>query len=585
MAADASAVAERVLGETSDPGFQGQYEWEWLSEPSKVTKNPKGATGWGKVCRSSNPRHPPGTVLRLRLCAHNPCQARWASSKYGMAGPPAHAQAITCMGPAAAPLLPLQAAPPASADDALDIAVAGAAVAGAAVTGDPAVAAQIKVSAALLHLARELRRPRAYVGYIAFILFGLRKACRPCAWEGESYVNMLEVFAPWALPGCPHECAVTAIPCALVGKPGGMIERVPISEEVPLSRTCHYVAGVPIPPQSRIPDTPRTFETFYSSLGVCTVSTVCDGDCALDVMTMMLGLPQSVETRKQLRVEISDYFLERIGEQWMPDLLVAAQELDKADVDLCISHGCRSPAPAVADPPVVAPDTAAPEVEQELAPVTEETMDAMRWASRLDKDATVLGLIRCLPQQIVEEQVALYRNRDKPAVADARAAEQKLPLTRIRTHQQRMSVAVRFHKYCKSRGIHADMRMPYGAMKSFIQNNIVWTTKKAPAGRDIAKWCAVWRQCPSNIEAAVAERTTPLVCIKSLLKSRATKTDSRRQRAPGAGRHFTAPLVRQELYHWWTSIRYAIDWKQLAIDNRSRGLTKIWHGFLDPLCC
>ena len=135
-------------------------------------------------------------------------------------------------------------------------------------------------------------------------------------------------------------------------------------------------------------------------------------------------------------------------------------------------------------------------------------------------------------------------------------------------------MAVRFHKYCKSRGIHADMRMPYGAMKSFIQNNIVWTTKQAPAGRDIAKWCAAWRQCPSNIEAAVAERTTPLVCIKSLLKSRATKTDSRRQRAPGAGRHFTAPLVRQELYHWWTSIRYAIDWKQLVIDNRSRGLTK-----------
>ena len=139
----------------------------------------------------------------------------------------------------------------------------------------------------------------------------------------------------------------------------------------------------------------------------------------------------------------------------MLDLLVVAQELDKADVDLYVSHGCRSPAPAVADPravadpPVVAPDTAAPEVEQELAPVTEETMDAMRWASRLDKDATVLGLIRCLPQQIVEEQVALYRNRDKPAVADARAAEQKLHLITIRTHQQRMSVALRFHKYCK----------------------------------------------------------------------------------------------------------------------------------------
>ena len=317
------------------------------------------------------------------------------------------------MGPAATPLLPLQAAPPTSADVPLDTAVAGAAVAGAAVagvavTGDPVVAAQTRISKAVLHLARELRRLRAHVGYIAFILFGLCKTCRPCAWEGENHINVLEVFAPWALPGCPNECLVAAIPCALIGRPAGMIECVPISDEVPLRRTGHYVAGLPVPPQSREPDAPITFEKYYASLGVMAVSTVCDGDCGLDVMTMMLGLPQSSENRTALRHEISDYFLARTGEPWMLDLLVAAQELDKADVDLCRSHGPLVPAPAVADPPAVAAEIAAPEAEQELTPVSEETMDAMQWASQLDSDASVLSLIRNLPQQVVDGQDVLH---------------------------------------------------------------------------------------------------------------------------------------------------------------------------------
>ena len=109
-------------------------------------------------------------------------------------------QAITCMGPAAAPLLPLQAATPAVADDDVTI----TAVAGVAAAADPAVAAPARVNAALLRLAREIRAPRAYVGYVAFILFALCKQCRPCAWEGSNHIDLLQVFAPWALPGCPN---------------------------------------------------------------------------------------------------------------------------------------------------------------------------------------------------------------------------------------------------------------------------------------------------------------------------------------------------------------------------------------------
>ena len=62
--------------------------------------------------------------------------------------------------------------------------------------------------------------------------------------------------------------------------------------------------------------------------------------------------------------------------------------------------------------------------------------------------------------------------------------------------------------------------------------------------------------------------------VKYLLKSRAAKNDCYRKRAPGGGRHCKAPLVRQELYQWWASLRYAIDWKHIVAENRSRGLKK-----------
>ena len=47
--------------------------------------------------------------------------------------------------------------------------------------------------------------------------------------------------------------------------------------------------------------------------------------------------------------------------------------------------------------------------------------------------------------------------------------------------------------------------------------------------------------------------------------------DWKRTRAKGAGRPPVANLVREALFEWFTGIRYAIDWKQLMADNRSRG--------------
>ena len=91
-------------------------------------------------------------------------------------------------------------------------------------------------------------------------------------------------------------------------------------------------------------------------------------------------------------------------------------------------------------------------------------------------------------------------------------------------------------------------------------------------------WYRQWRQSPTHLEAsetAVAEMPKgKTVCVKSLLRSRKHVADALRKRREGGGRHCVHPLVRQELYHWWCSIRYAIDWRQLIAENRSRGGTR-----------
>ena len=110
------------------------------------------------------------------------------------------------------------------------------------------------------------------------------------------------------------------------------------------------------------------------------------------------------------------------------------------------------------------------------------------------------------------------------------------------------------------------------AMKTFIADNLVWRGKeKALQGKQIRHWHSTWRKSTANVAAAVADKRCHVGVGASLLKTKAPMTECARQRAFGGGRPKKAPLVRQALYEWWCSIRYAIDWKQLVADRRSRG--------------
>ena len=252
---------------------------------------------------------------------------------------------------------------------------------------------------------------------------------------------------------------------------------IPISAEHPLSKTVHYCAGIRIP-ECQVLDDACSFEALYASLGVACIATVCDGDCALDVMTLMLGQPQTLACRTALRTEISDYLISRIGETWMQEMMVALQELQIEDFNASISGGTQirevpsAPAPASVEP---AEECAHP--EDDAAP-TEETFEAMRWASQLENDSAVLSLIRSLPKEIVAEQVHRYQKRGETAVAANTKAQEKIELGPNSRYHVKMVVAQRFHLYCHSRCIGTEQRMPYGFMKTFIADNILWKAKQ-----------------------------------------------------------------------------------------------------------
>ena len=150
-----------------------------------------------------------------------------------------------------------------------------------------------------------------------------------------------------------------------------------------------------------------------------------------------------------------------------------------------------------------------------------------------------------------------------------------------------MLVAQRFHIYCKSQGIDPGQdKLPYGFVQKFIADSIIWKTKQRSAHhKQIRLWYKTWLKAPSN-EMAVVLGEPEKGSTRGLmnqLKSRAPVKSWQRQRAPGGGRPFKAPLLRQALYEWWSGIRYAIDWGALITSRRSRG-KNTWPVFLARPC-
>ena len=501
-----SAVADKkfddsiYVGEDTLSKKRAVYEFRWHHSWSRVSYGKNGATGWARILQSTNPDNPANNICRIHVCANNPCTANWEVSKYGDKPAPYHVQLKQLPFAAVAESLAAQSssssaappdvvqitvaeeketkpeneqgplsssevmaqveAPPAPSSYALKGLLPAAptspihlpeenktAVAGVA---DEATDAFFRVRSTLLSLARDIRRPGRYVGYSAFVLMALVMKCRPIVWEGSSSIDLLETFAPWAKEDCVNECQAAAIACGLKTSDGVKVELVAISEHYPLHTCKHFVAGAKIlPVKAAVAEAPVAvnFETLYANLGVAVWPSVLDGDCAFDTMLMMLGKASNTESRKQIRQDIGDYLLDRIGEFWIHDIMVATQELDPGDVEkakLCNSQlslaAPEAPSAAVADKNEDAIVLVAE------ATVDEETFAAMRWASKLTIDDHVLNLIHSLPKAVIDEQVVAYRKRNTQlAVAKTKEKPARVKLSPKSKPHERQVVLARYH--------------------------------------------------------------------------------------------------------------------------------------------
>lgn len=418
----------------------------------------------------------------------------------------------------------------------------------------------------LLTLAREISKDNHYIGYSAFILMGLRYHARPMVWEGESLINLIHVFAPWAYDDCTKECPFDAVCCAVVHEPDSTnVKFMPVSESHPLHVCRHYISATRIPCAAITGHSTNVMENMYQGLGVYLQGTVMDGDCGIDVMTQMLAMPETLASRQRIRQDLSEYLMERADTRWMQELMVACQELSIEDLTVPLE---------TAVPPLAAAAAVADGPELQLIPLDDETRAALRWATNIRDTPSLLHLVQSLPPEIVKEQVIQYRRHiQEHSVAKPSSI---LSVSSVSALSVRFEIAKLFHEFLAHKGhLGADgelpKRIPHGSITEFCRTHLKWISREPCPWQSkknrfaIQRWHRSWRASTRGIHTAVADPKN---------NRHAGLPGDRmynRKKAAGQGRPYALPLVREALYEWWAGMRYAIDWKQLSACNRNRG--------------
>ena len=258
--------------------------------------------------------------------------------------------------------------------------------------------------------------------------------------------------------------------------------------------------------------------------------------------------------------EVSQYLLQRIEEPWMQDLMVACQEIDNDELQAARSGGISSLpliAPASAAEPAGVEDSGKGELDAECA------IKGLQWATGCSEMAVLEKLRRELPIAVLKEQMQLYEaSRDTPPPDP----EVKKVTCDFRRVQSKDKVSLALHEYCRSCGVDSKGKFPKGFLNDFMKERLTFVgSPLKEASRRIRLWYRAWEKkgAPSHPQQS---------CERNKRHCSSAVEPSKRQRAAGGQGHPQAcPIIREQLYEWWQSMRYSIDWKGLAAQNRSRG--------------
>lgn len=239
-------------------------------------------------------------------------------------------------------------------------------------------------------------------------------------------------------------------------------------------------------------------------------------------------------------------------------MMVATQELDAADV----TEMCGSDVPADAPPPEsteglrVIEDASAAVADVEAKDGSEVSLvrDALVWSTRITSDAVISGLIAELPVAVKEEQVRKYLDRE------ARPAKRRPTFVVIpNLMASRMQTARAFNTFIEESGWRAGDRLPHGCVPNFIKG-LRWTGKMTIKHKGVAlrRWHDVWIKTRSRANPQLRGEKAPRG-VRVYVTSAA-----RVRRSSLKVAHYKVPWVRQALFEWFASVRYAVDWTALA---------------------
>ena len=368
-------------------------------------------------------------------------------------------------------------------------------------------------------------------------------------WEGANRIDIVHTFAPWQDERCQEACSVDGVCCCLMPAVAGAARLVPVSEDAPLNQCQHFVAAALM--DANMEAEGSGIVPFYSRLGAAVLGTVMDGDCGIDTMCMMLRRPQTIDARKEIRQELHDYLMERVREPWMQDIMQACQEISADDLEAYRSCGEASRGHAWAACAIVPVEAGESQSQNKGGKVTEELLEALAWSTGVKDTALLVSVAADLSDVLRDEQLRkhalakLEGERQTPA-------EAKQVLVFPNLLRSRMQVAKLYHDHLRSCGWQEGEKEPWGARTEFMgrlkwgaRGRMRWKTQS------LGRWLRTFL-AKDVVGGAPIRRATPR-----------SKMWSQRQRGEGGGRSTKCEWLRQELFEWWSGVRYAVDWSSI----------------------
>ena len=277
------------------------------------------------------------------------------------------------------------------------------------------------------------------------------------------------------------------------------------------------------------------------------------------------GACEGARCAPAVRQEIADYMVERAQQQWFQEVMALCQEITQEDIDAVLrlerAAGVEEPVRQPAPCPAAAEHTGM-QLAPRLGTISQELMDAVKWATGVRDDGVLLVICDELRPAEREEQIQQFRSRE----AERPKESSGLTLVAPALLASRAQVAACYHDYLIEAGWTAGTRLPSCRSVAFLR---AWDwgpwegRSQSQKLRSVRRWHAAW-QLGGAAGAVLQARTGPQGTRRGRKPAGAQALAlTGRRRSGGGGRHRKCAWLRQKLFEWWSAMRHSVDWKAI----------------------